>query len=478
MRRQSNARGQSYDPYFDDDTSMYQMPTQKVIRKSKSGGAFLAGFALIVASIIITLGVIVGVSMLPTNQGGGDVPAEDASQDEPKATTGIQSVAGTLAPVTNIDQNGQSTGKATAEDTSANNPTQTFFASKGTLSDVAELGFLGQKLNDEEQRLYLQLHAAISGGRENVDMIEVYDENSIKSAWECLFDDHPEFFWLDGQYQYRYDPIAHTLSVQFGVGVPLYELSNYRQQIENKAIEFQNSIPADASQYDIALKAYEYIVLNTEYDESAPYNQNIVSVFLNRRSVCAGYARAYQYLLHRAGLFCSFVHGNGHTESGIDESHAWNLICIDGVYAFVDTTWGDRNPKMVEEGQADWGDIRYAYFGMPTNELLATGHTFTNPEWWPQCDSYDLNVYKRSGMLWEGYDRAMFHHVIQNYIAEGRNSMEFQFTTPEAWQTCMADVNTEECLEDLPDWMGTHRASWSFLSNDTTRTVRFTWQEE
>lgn len=394
-----------------------------------------------------------------------------------------QSASEVLAPVTNIDANGQATGQATAGDIPVENPTQTFFASKGTLSDASALGYLGEKLPDEPKRLYLQLHAAISSGRENVDMIEVYDEKSIKVAWETLFDDHPEFFWLDGQYKYYYDPVAHTLSVQFGLCVPLYELGGYRQLVEGKAIEFQNSLPADASQYDIALKAYEYIIYNTEYDESAPNNQNILSVFANGRSVCAGYARAYQYLLHRSGLFCSFVHGTGRTESGTEESHAWNLICIDGIYAYVDTTWGDRNPKMVEEGKPDWGDIRYAYFGMPTAELAMTGHTFLDPTLWPPCDSYDLNCYKRIGMLWDGYSREMFHAAIKDHIANGSNSMEFQFTNADAWNICMADVNRGEddedpCLDELPKWMGVHRASWTFLSNDTTRTVRFTWQAD
>jgi hypothetical protein len=133
---------------------------------------------------------------------------------------------------------------------------------------------------------------------------------------------------------------------------------------------------------------------------------------------------------------------------------------------------------MVAEGQADWGEIRYAYFGMPTVEVIATGHSFTNPEWWPQCDSYDLNVYKRNGMLWDRYDRGFFHGVVKNYIAAGQNTMEFQFTNAESWQACIDDLKNEECLEDLPDWMGVHRASWNFLSNDTTRAIRFSWQEE
>ena len=480
MKRQRARTESAYDRHYDiADEEYYDLPARKVVKKSGAGGTFLLGLALVLATVIITLGVIVATSILSVSPKQDEaIPVEPTEQPAPTETTVAQPSSEAVSPAVNIDQNGQVTGDITVDDDPNANPTQSFFASKGTLSDVSALGYLGQKLNDEEQRLYLQLHSAIDNGRENVEMIEVYDKQSIVTAWECLCDDHPEFFWLDGQYKYTYDPNGHTMSVQFGIGIPLYEMNNYRQQIENKAVEFQQSIPAGASQYDIALKAYEYIVGNTEYDETAPYNQNIVSVFINGRSVCAGYARAYQYLLYRAGMFCSFVHGRGRTESGEEENHAWNLICIDGIYAYVDTTWGDKNPKMVAEGQADWGEIRYAYFGMPTVEVIATGHSFTNPEWWPQCDSYDLNVYKRNGMLWDRYDRGFFHGVVKNYIAAGQNTMEFQFTNAESWQACIDDLKNEECLEDLPDWMGVHRASWNFLSNDTTRAIRFSWQEE
>lgn len=459
------------------------MPSRQVVRHSKGGrgSAVLMGFLAVILALLVTFGVIVGLAVMQTLGAPGDAEVE-ATAEKPRPadrdSVGTYKIGdgGTDAPISSIDSNGQQTGTATAGDVSTDNPTQTFFASRGTLSDAAELGYLGQRLNEEERRVYLQLHAAIAGGRENVDMIEIYNESSIDYAWQSIFDDHPEFFWLDGKYTYLYNPMAHTMSVQFGIAVPLYELNGYKQTIESKAVDFQNSLPADASQYDIALKAYEYVIMNAEYDEDAPYNQTILSVFANGRSVCAGYARAYQYLLHRAGMFCSFVHGKGHTEDGGTESHAWNLVQIDGQYTYVDPTWGDRNPRMVAEGQPDWGDIRYAYFGMPATEAVQTGHEFEHPDWWPAADSYDFNVYKRAGMLFGGYDRTAFQELVKAKIAEGATSMEYQFTSPEAWQACMADVNTEECLEDMPRWLGSSRAKWTFLSNNTTRTMRFTWE--
>ena len=82
---------------------------------------------------------------------------------------------------------------------------------------------------------------------------------------------------------------------------------------------------------------YDPVVDEVDYDESAPDNQNIYSIFVNRQSVCAGYSKATQYLLEQLGVFRTYVTGKT-TEGG---NHAWNLVKCNGDYYYVDTTWGD-----------------------------------------------------------------------------------------------------------------------------------------
>ena len=87
-------------------------------------------------------------------------------------------------------------------------------------------------------------------------------------------------------------------------------------------------LDADADEYQKILYVYERIVDEVDYDESAPDNQNIYSIFVNRQSVCAGYSKATQYLLEQLGVFCTYVTGKT-TEGG---NHAWNLVKCNGDY--------------------------------------------------------------------------------------------------------------------------------------------------
>lgn len=458
----------------------------QVVSKGRgAGGSFLLGLAVILVAVILTVGVIIAFALVNTS--AATVPPDEGSdveqvmpEPEPEDVTPDESYA--APPTVSVDMNSSDT--SITETLVTDNPTRTFFESRGTLSDVSELGWLGERLGDEQKRVYLLLHSAISDGREDVTMTEIQDEHSIDAAWQALFADHPEFFWLTGKYFYTYDPTTRIQNVQFEVAVALFERSNYQKAIEARAIEFQNLLPDGASEYDIALKAYEYIVNHTEYDDASSHNQTILSVFANGRSVCAGYARAYQYLLQRAGMSCAYVQGEARTADGGSESHAWNLVRIDGQYTFVDPTWGDSNPRMITDTNPDWGGIRYAYFGMTTAELLRTGHTPADPGAWPQCDSTDFNVYRRSGMCFDSYSKEWFESLVQQKVLAGWTVMDFQFTNDEAFAAFSADTDRAahdddfEYMEDLTRWMDVRRAGWRVIRSDTTRTAKFMWYEE
>ena len=72
------------------------------------------------------------------------------------------------------------------------------------------------------------------------------------------------------------------------------------------------------------------------------------------RTVCAGYARAFQYLLQQLEIPCYYCTGNA------GENHAWDIVRIGGEYYNVDVTWDDTE------------EIGYDYFNKTDAEFAPT----------------------------------------------------------------------------------------------------------
>jgi transglutaminase/protease-like cytokinesis protein 3 len=134
------------------------------------------------------------------------------------------------------------------------------------------------------------------------------------------------------------------------------------------------------------LYVYDYIVNNTEYDLSAPHNQDISSVFVNGVSVCAGYAKATQYLLQKLGISCTFVAGTA--TGAATDYHGWNLVFSDGNYSWLDPTFGD---PIYENGQP-YGIVVYEPF-LVTDDVFFLDHTADEKFPLPNCTSTECRDY-------------------------------------------------------------------------------------
>lgn len=74
-----------------------------------------------------------------------------------------------------------------------------------------------------------------------------------------------------------------------------------------------------------------------DYRMSAPGIATPYGALVNGSAICQGYAKAYQALCQKAGLYCTVVGG-----SAGNDSHAWNLVRLESGTYHVDLTWADE----------------------------------------------------------------------------------------------------------------------------------------
>lgn len=217
-----------------------------------------------------------------------------------------------------------------------------------------------QLLSEADRLLYDEVVEALLTGeprryapRDGVTPEQLTRINALAMA------DHPEIFWCDG-YLTAGDETAVTY-FEPRMRVAAEMLNEQRARVEAAADAVAQAARVYATEYDRAVFIHDFLVSQTEYSDRLGENgaYDIRGALLYQSGVCAGYAKAFQYICHRAGIECYYVTG---TARG--ESHGWNVARLDGVYTLIDVTFDDPSVD------GDGGYLSHCYFG-PDPRALA-----------------------------------------------------------------------------------------------------------
>ena len=273
-------------------------------------------------------------------------------------------------------------------------------------------------LEQDEKLVYNQIAEGTKNWEETIT-VSTNDADKLEKAYQAFLSEHAEIFWIEGYGFTIYE--VGGLKTDY-VFTPKYsytqkEVQQKQEKIDAYAAECLKGLASDASDYEKVTYIYEYIIKNTEYNLKAEESQNICSVFIQRSSVCMGYAKAMQYLLHNIGIPCIVVSG---TADGV--SHAWNLVQMDGDYYYVDATWGE--PNITEKKIKDKETVNYAYMGVRTEELFQSHQPDGNISL-PECVAIADNYYVREGRYLTEFNEDKINNIlIQDYNSKKKITLK------------------------------------------------------
>lgn len=358
--------------------------------------------------------------------------------------------------------------KVGSEQTAEQLPEQIVARKDDALRKEQENCYAYAQLSEEEQDLYLEILDALLYFRENVRLSSC-DKELISQMFQCVLNDHPEIFYVEGYTYTEYTLGTRLKKITFtgSYNISREEAAEKQRQIEDYVNQCLAGIPEGADEYEKVKYVYEYLIHHTDYDAAAKDSQNICSVFLERKSVCQGYAKATQYLLNRVGIFSTLVLGR--VVGG--EGHAWNLVRIDGAYYYVDTTWGDASYQAVGSSYPDGKipTINYDYLCVTTEQMEQT-HTFDNVVELPDCTATDANYYVREGVCFEEWDEERIERIFEDSYRRGDTYVTLKCTGPGVYRKMRKTLIEDQGIFRYLDCQG---GSVSYVENEKQYSLSF-----
>lgn len=177
----------------------------------------------------------------------------------------------------------------------------------------------------------------------------------FQQTFDRLFEEGKLPWYSNNDYQYTYNTANDQILTFTPATAAIAEEALITYE-EKAAQVLKECVKEGMTQWQIALALHDYLIVNSVYDSTLEKNTPY-DLLVNGTAVCAGYARAYQDLLLRAGIDCRYVISD-------EMKHAWNLVCIDGFWYHVDLTWDDPEPNIQ-------GHVSHQYFLLTDAQIKA-----------------------------------------------------------------------------------------------------------
>ncbi len=281
---------------------------------------------------------------------------------------------------------------------------------------ISEGNFAYEALSDEGKTVYDQMLTAILSYEKSVNLATM-DTELMREAYQALNCDYGGLFWVEGYVFTSYTRGGKRIGLEFSPNYVMEEQEKNRlqNQVDDVVDEWLGGISLRDSDYEKAKYVFETLIEQVDYVEGAKDNQNILSVFLHRETVCQGYACATQYLLRQLGISSTIISGKAN-----NQAHAWNLVKLDDGYYHMDTTWGNSTYMDTSHNASKF--VNYNFLSM-TDEEISNTHRAQMPFALPKCSNMENNYYVKEGRYFETWDPEAIGAVFRTAWENGAASV-------------------------------------------------------
>lgn len=215
-------------------------------------------------------------------------------------------------------------------------------------------------LSTSEKEVYAQVYANAIAYESSFVPVSQVSVSDVVEIMEAVYSDHPELFYLSTKYGYLYTSIDNCVQITLEYNELINDISSSTASFENAANQIIAGANELSSDYEKEKYVHDAIAEICNYNENSSLSQSAYSALVNGSSVCAGYSRAFQYIMAKLNIPTYFVTG---TATG---NHAWNMVKLDDGYYNIDLTWDDQDNGII-----------YNYFNVSDVDFSST-HTRTN----------------------------------------------------------------------------------------------------
>ncbi len=254
-----------------------------------------------------------------------------------------------------------------------------------------------QKSGTEAEKKAYKLFAEKFGAYEtNIDFDFDITRDEVERAYNYYMDDYPQHFWRGNTRNYTFIgtkmlTITLTNALYGGDKAKIKEMED---KVNAQLDKILSGVKSSMTDFEVEVYIHNYLVNNCKYDTTykAENAHNMYGALVNGVAVCEGYAYAFQHLCRLAGIQSIVVKGELKTDSKT-ESHAWNMVELEGKYYHIDVTSDD---PVMNGGTKQV--LEFTYFNLTDSQIKASHVIKDNTQSIPVANATKYNYFDYLGL--------------------------------------------------------------------------------